>query len=236
MFVLSNSKYLDFLSLFGVSGAHPGGLALTKELLKYENIDNKLQILDVGCGTGQTAAYIASTYQANVTGIDNNSIMIAKAQNRMAKHRLPVQIIQASIEQIPLANKQFDLIISESVLSFVSNKSQALDEIYRVMQNGGKLIAIEFTIKKKLDPMSTEDIQQFYGFDRLLMKKDWVALFKNAGFQTIHIRKNKSISSAPELNVSQNIEQDLYQVMDQHIAMNNKYDGILDYRIYYCTK
>jgi len=236
VFVISNSKYLDFLSQFGVSGAHPGGLALTKELLKIENIDNKLQILDVGCGTGQTAAYLASNYQANVTGIDNNSIMIAKAQNRMTKHRLPVQILQASIEQIPLANKQFDLIISESVLSFVNNKSQALDEIYRVLQYGGKLIAIEFTIKQLLDTKSKEDIQQFYGFDRLLMKKDWVALFKNAGFQTIHIRKNKSISSAPELNVSQNIEPELYQVMDQHIAMNNKYDGILDYRIYYCTK
>ncbi|MFJ7666855.1 class I SAM-dependent methyltransferase [Lysinibacillus sp. NPDC097195] len=236
MFVIPNSKYLDFLAEFGVSGAHPGGLALTKELLKHEHIDNKLKILDVGCGTGQTAAYLASKYQAHVTAIDNNAIMVAKAKNRMAKHRLPMQIIQASLEHMPLANKQFDLIISESVLSFVKNKPQALDEIYRVLQDGGKLIAIEFTIKQLLDTKSTEDIKQFYGFDSLFMKKDWVALFKNAGFQTIRIRKNKSISSAPEFNVSQHIEPALYQVMDQHIAMNNKYDGILDYRIYDCTK
>ncbi|MFJ7647421.1 class I SAM-dependent methyltransferase [Lysinibacillus sp. NPDC097279] len=236
MFDIQKSKYLDFLSKFGIGGAHPGGMALTKELLRAENISNTSQILDVGCGTGQTAAYLASTYKAFVTGIDFNSIMVAKAQNRMKKHHLPVNIIEASIEQIPLRDKQFDLIISESVLSFV-NKSKALDEIYRLLKYGGRFIAIEFTMNQLLDKKSMDEIEQFYGFDTLLLKKDWVALFNDAGFQTIRIRKNQqSLSSSPEFQHSQNIERELYDVMNQHIEMNLKYDGILDYRIYCCTK
>lgn len=96
--------------------------------------------------------------------------MVNKAQNRMKKRRLPVTIIEASIEDIPLRNEQFDLIISESVLSFV-NKSKALDEIYRLLKNGGRFIAIEFTINQLLDEKSKKEIEQFYGFDTLLMKK-----------------------------------------------------------------
>jgi len=233
--VIQKSKYLDFLSKFGVGGAHPGGMALTKQLLKNENITKHSQILDVGCGTGQTAAYLASHYKANVTGIDNNAIMVEKAQSRMAKLSLPVQIITGSVEHLPLPKQQFDFIIAESVLSFV-NKHKALNEIYRLLKFGGRLIAIEFTIQQELDNMSAEEIKQFYGFDTLSTKKDWVALFKQAGFQTIHIRKNTSFSSAPEFHYSQQIEPELYQVMEQNIEINVKYDGILDYRIYYCTK
>ncbi|MCR1834683.1 hypothetical protein NSA56_09745 [Oceanobacillus caeni] len=47
-----NNRYLDCLALFGVGGAHPGGLPLTKRILSKEEIDEKQSILDAGCGTG----------------------------------------------------------------------------------------------------------------------------------------------------------------------------------------
>ena len=52
----------------------------------------------------------------------------------------------------------------------------------------------------------------------------------------ISIYKNKSISSKPEFQVSTDMESEFYKIMDQHIAMNEKYEDILDYRIYTCTK
>jgi len=232
---VQKSKYLDFLSKFGVGGAHPGGINLTKEIFKSETISKASHILDVGCGTGQSAAYLASKYEAKVTGIDTNSIMVAKAKRRMKKNRLPVKIIQSSIEQIPLPAHTFDFIISESVLSFV-NKPSALKEILRLLKNGGRFIAIEFTIHQPLEAKIEKEIQLFYGFDSLLMKKDWVALFKQAGFKNIRIQKNKTISSKPEFHYSKDIEPELYDVMEKHIDMNLKYEGVLDYRIYSCTK
>ena len=101
MILISRSIYLDFLSKFGVSGAHPGGINLTKEILKTEEINKTSRILDVGCGTGQTAAYLAEQYGAIVTGMDINPIMVEKAKNRMRKYQLPVEIIQGSIEKCP---------------------------------------------------------------------------------------------------------------------------------------
>lgn len=235
VFLIQNSNYLDFLSKFGVGGAHPGGIKLTEELFKAEHVSKTSQILDVGCGTGQTAAYLANTYEANVTGIDINSIMVTKAKRRMKKDRLPVKILQGSIEKIPLPDQKFDFILSESVLSFV-NKPRALKEIYRLLKNDGRFIAIEFTISQRLEENIEQEIKQFYGFDSCSMKKDWIALLKQAGFTNIRILKNKSISSEPEYQYSENIEPELHKIMDQHLDMHIKYAEILDYRIYSCTK
>src|SRR3954463_11062659 len=134
------SVYLDFLSKFGVGGAHPGGIQLTKEIFKSEKIPPTTHILDVGCGTGQTAAYLAAQYGAIVTGIDINPVMVEKAKTRMARYQLPVEIIQGSIENCPLKDETFDFIISESVLSFV-NKPRSLTEIFRLLKGGGRFIA-----------------------------------------------------------------------------------------------
>ena len=233
--VIAKSKYLDFLSKFGVGGAHPGGINLTKEIFKSENISTTSHILDVGCGTGQTAAYIAHKYGAKVTGIDINSIMVAKATERMKKKRLPVTIRQGSIEQTLLPANTFDFVISESVLSFV-HKASAIKEIFRILKQGGRFIAIEFTINQQLGAKIEEEIKQFYGFDSCFMKKDWIALFEQAGFTNIRIQKNKSISSIPEYHYSKDIEPELYELMETHYDMNLKYKEVLDYRIYTCNK
>lgn len=235
MVFIQGSNYLQFLAKFGVGGAHPGGINLSKEIWKAESIQSTSHLLDVGCGTGQTAAFLASHYAANVTGLDINPIMIEKAHHRMKKARLPVNIIQGSIEETSLPNEAFDFVLAESVLAFV-DKQRALQEIFRLLKQGGRLVAIEFTIPTLLSSQLTDDIQQFYGFDALLMKKDWVVLLQQAGFHNIRIQKNKSISSKPEFNFSKDIESALYDKMDQHIAMSVKYEKILDYRIYSCTK
>ncbi|MGN4127865.1 class I SAM-dependent methyltransferase [Lysinibacillus sphaericus] len=223
------------MSKFGVGGAHPGGINLTKAIFKTEQVSKTSHILDVGCGTGQTAAFLANNYGAKVTGIDINSIMVAKAKKRIKKTRLPVTIMQGSIEKMPLPDRKFDFIIAESVLSFV-NKPSAIKEIFRLLKDGGRFIANEFTINRQLEAKTEQEIKQFYGFDSFFMKKDWVALFEQVGFKNIRIQKNKSISSVPEYQYSKDIEPEHYELMEKHYDLNLKYEGILDYRVYSCTK
>lgn len=235
VFVIAYSNYLDFLSKFGVGGAHPGGINLTKEIIKHEKLSSTTHILDVGCGTGQTAAYLAEHYGANVFGIDHNPLMVQKAKKRMKKNHLPVIISEGSVEQIPLPDQKFDLILSESVLSFV-DISKALKEIYRSLKNDGRFIAIEFTVTQQIDKQIEQEIQQFYGFDAFFTKKDWVTCLNKAGFNNIRILKNNSIHSDPEFHYSRNIRPELYEIMNKHYDLHMKYKEILDYRIYSCTK
>lgn len=235
MVIIQNSKYLDFLSKLGIGGAHPGGINLTKEIFKRENINRSSHILDVGCGTGQTAAYLAYRYRAKVTGIDINPIMVAKAEMRMKKNRLPVTIMQGSVEKIPLPDNHFDFITSESVLAFV-NKPRALKEVFRLLKNGGRFIAIEQTINERLKENEENEIKQFYGFNSLSTEKDWVASLKQAGFEHIRIEENTSIESVPDIHDSDAIEAELYEILDKHSDMMRRYKEKLGYRIYSCTK
>ena len=78
MILIGASNYLEFLSKFGIGGAHPGGINLTKEIFQAEEMNQNSRLLDVGCGTGQTAAYLAERYGAKVTGMDINPIMVKR--------------------------------------------------------------------------------------------------------------------------------------------------------------
>lgn len=73
------SRYLEMLSLFGVSGAHPGGLAFSKAVLQKAAPPPDQPILDAGCGTGQTAAYLGHLLYP-VTVVDKDPVMLEKAK------------------------------------------------------------------------------------------------------------------------------------------------------------
>ena len=232
---IQQAKYLELLSVLGIGGAHPGGLNLTTEIFKHENIHDMSHVLDVGCGTGQTAAYLTHTFGAKVTALDVNQTMLEKAKYRMAMNDLHVNFIEGSIEDTAFADQSFDFILSESVLSFV-DKPRALSEIYRLLKTGGRFIAIEQTMNEQLADQDAKQIMQFYGFDSILMEHDWVALLREAGFETIEIQQHETIESEPDFHYSSEIDPALYEVMKTHLEIMVKYQGIIGYRVYVCGK
>ncbi len=239
MVLIGSSIYLDVLSKFGIGGAHPGGLELTKEIFKNVKMNKASHLLDVGCGTGQTAAYLAAEFGIKVTGIDINPVMVEKARNRMAQYQLPVEIIQGSIEKCPLIDETFDFIISESVLSFV-NKPRALKEIYRLLKKDGRFFANEMITNEPLTAIDEEEINQFYGLDSVLMGKEWVAIFNQTGFKHTEIIKQSppvfQNQSLPEFQLSKDIGPYHYSILNRHFNIVEKYQGILNYGIFSCTK
>ena len=229
------NSYLELLAELGIGGAHPGGINLTEEILKNENINGSWHVLDAGCGTGQTAAYISQTFQAKVTALDFNPTMVAKARHRMKINNLPVEIFEGSVEDIPLPNDYFNFIISESVLSFV-NKQKAVSEIYRILKSGGRFIAVEPTLNERLDDAQEQEIMQFYGLDSLLMETDWADLLKQTGFENIQIKHHTTIESEPDFHYSNEIDPSLYDIMRKHLDIITKYQETFSYRVYTCSK
>jgi SAM-dependent methyltransferase len=236
---MSYLTYLDFLAKFGVGGAHPGGITLTKDILSSENISRNSYVLDAGCGTGQTAAYIHQKYKARVVGLEINTIMVEKAKKRFQTQQLPIPIIAGSVENIPFEDNTFDFILSESVLAFVQ-KPKALREFYRVLKKGGRLIANEMTINKRLSQMAESEIKKFYSLDSLLLEEDWRQLLEELGFQKIKIKKEKqSIShgnNSPEFDFSLHFEPELFDILNEHGKLVIKYHDVLSYRIFSCSK
>ncbi|MDR4948155.1 class I SAM-dependent methyltransferase [Neobacillus cucumis] len=231
--------YFDFLAKFGVGGAHPGGIHLTQNILSQENISEKSVILDAGCGTGQTAAYLYQQYRANVFGIEINPIMVEKAKSRFQTLQLPISLIQGSIEEVPFADNTFDFILSESVLAFV-NKPKALQEFYRVLKKGGRLLANEMTMNRLVSDQEAAEIMNFYAVDSLLLEKDWENYLKSAGFQNIKIEEQNFPLShgnqTPEFNFSTDFDPELFHILNEHGNIVIKYQDTLSYRIITATK
>lgn len=234
-----NYTYLDCLASLGVGGAHPGGLQLTKRILSREYIDQEKSILDVGCGTGQTSAYIAEKYQCSVTSLDSNKIMLAKAKQRFSCLNIPINIICGSVEKLPFNDRLFDFILSESVTSF-TDVPLTIQEFKRVLKPNGVLLAIEMALEDSLSDEQFKTIVEFYGVSQLLTKLEWYNLFQKAGFKQISVEKfeqqfdENDIDTAADFLLSENINDKLLKILEKHEYLIRSYKNKLGFYIFRC--
>jgi ubiquinone/menaquinone biosynthesis C-methylase UbiE len=113
----------------------PGGLTLTTELLAWCKPAPGSAILDVGCGSGHTAALLATDFGLRPTGLDPSTILLTKAVRRAPAAAFILGVATA----IPCRSESFKTVIAECVLSLTGDIERSLREIYRVLQPGGVL-------------------------------------------------------------------------------------------------
>ena len=74
-------SYLDLQALAGIS-KHDGGFPATRELLAMCHIEDAKEVLEVGCGIGVGAAYMARTHGVRVVAVDLSEKMLDWARQR----------------------------------------------------------------------------------------------------------------------------------------------------------
>ena len=102
---------------------------------KYFLDKTKLNILDVGCGTGALLRELGD--YGNVQGLDFSPRAVS-----FCKERGLLNVEQGSATEIRYENKTFDLVLALDVLEHIKDDRKALSEINRVLKPGG--IAIIF--------------------------------------------------------------------------------------------
>lgn len=98
-----------------------------------------LRILDVGCGDGVLANRLAQG-GARVTGLDASAEMLAAARSRAKAAGVEVDLVEGDAGDLPFPAGYFDCIVSVATLCFVDDPRQAIREMVRVLQPGGRLI------------------------------------------------------------------------------------------------
>lgn len=136
----------DFFAHLGKNVINPGGLLGRDRLLAELGIKTGSRVLEIGCGSGHTACYIAQRFHCQVTAVDLSEDMIRAARRRVQEAELQTQVRCeiADICLLPFSEASFDYVIIQAVLMFV-DKTRALSEIRRVLKPGGRLGAIEFS-------------------------------------------------------------------------------------------
>lgn len=237
-----NRVYQDALALFGIGGAHPGGLGLTKNLLQNETISEQTKILDAGCGTGQTSAFLYKHYQCSVTPIDYHPLMVEKANQRFKAEKLPIRATHGSIESLPFPDHTFDLILAESVTAFTTIPN-TLKEFCRVLKPKGVLINLDMTAEKALSHQDSKAIKDVYGVNQVLTENEWHQQLAIAGFQTSQtvfsgtiltelFNSNFQENHPPEFQLSAKIDPVYEAILLEHQKLTVFFADKLGFRVY----
>ena len=115
-----------------------------REILAGWDIKAGHNVLDVGCGSGQTAIPAAQA-GANVSGIDIASNLIEAARERAALEGVNVQFEEGDAEKIPYDDDSFDTVISMIGAMFAPNPDNVVSEFARVCRSGGNLHMANWT-------------------------------------------------------------------------------------------
>ncbi|MFJ7826549.1 class I SAM-dependent methyltransferase [Psychrobacillus sp. NPDC096623] len=231
-----SNAYLDLLAHFGIGGAHPGGFSLTRFILQDENIKVNDSVLEIGCGTGQTAALLVEKYNCQVTAIDNHPIMVQKARQRFQKIKAPVKVLERDVQNLDFVDNSFDLIIAESVIVF-TEISRTLKELSRVLKNDGHMIMIEMTAEQYLSVEKQKKACSLYGINEILDTDEWILRLHQAGFNQVEIISTPSELNQIEvndINPSKQINMDLYDLWEEHneFILHNR--DFIGYRAFKC--
>jgi len=221
------STYIDLLADYGVSGAHPGGFPLTKKILDKLPINSNTRLLDLGCGTGQTLAYIAKTYPCKVIGVDINDQMLFKAAQRFKRENIIINLVRANAMHLPFPSNTFDIALSESVTVFTTI-NKALNEYARVLKTGGILLLIEMTAVCPLDARELNEITSAYGVEKVPTLNEWESMFRQAGFEDIQFY---DVKMEPTMKFS--TFKMIYD-FSPHLNILNRYRNKLRYMVYQC--
>jgi ubiquinone/menaquinone biosynthesis C-methylase UbiE len=87
-------------------------------------------VLEIGCGTGHFTRWM-SRQGLEAVGLDLSEAMLEEA-----RHRNGLPYISGNAEELPFANRAFDLSVLITTLEFVSNPQRALSEAVRIAEQG----------------------------------------------------------------------------------------------------
>lgn len=145
-----------------------GKLQVRDQILSWANLQAHETVLDVGCGRGLLAIGCAmQTPQAWVVGLDrwrqwdqwaiSASNMLANAKQAGVQDKIAV--ISADARSIPCADASFSCVVSSLVIHNLSRRAdrrQAIREMYRVLQPGGRLVMFDIIHSHEYPPLLKE--------------------------------------------------------------------------------
>jgi demethylmenaquinone methyltransferase/2-methoxy-6-polyprenyl-1,4-benzoquinol methylase len=124
-----------------------------------------MSVLDIAGGTGDLALAFAPKVgpTGTVVHTDINAAMLGEGRNRLLDAGLALPTLVCDAEALPFPDAYFDRVTVAFGLRNMTHKDQALSQMHRVLQPGGKLLVLEFS--KVAKPL--EKVYDWYSFEVL---------------------------------------------------------------------
>jgi arsenite methyltransferase len=194
--VVEKCDIFDFMTHHvGLTVLHPGGLTATGRLAEACKIDGETKVLDVGCGKGTSAVYLAEHYGCSVVGVDISPDSITEARRLGRRKGLEdkVRFEVGDALHLPLPNNQFDATISQALLVLVKDKLQAVKESVRVARPGARLGWLELSWWEKPTPKFMDLVSTVvcaYCLRNVETFEGWESLLDGAGVEGLNVARS----------------------------------------------
>lgn len=106
------------------------------KIIKFADVQPGQAVLDVGGGTGRVSVLLGENPNKSIVA-DEAVSMLREAQSK----GLPT--VNSTSEQLPFPSGAFDRIIMVDALHHVRDQQQTLNEMWRVLAPGGKMVIEE---------------------------------------------------------------------------------------------
>jgi arsenite methyltransferase len=152
-------------------------------------------VLDLGSGGGidvlLSARRVGPTGRAY--GLDMTDEMLSLArENQKSSGVENVEFLKGAIENIPLPDNTFDVIISNCVINLSGDKDRVLREAFRVLKPGGRLAISDVVVRGQVPADVRKSVELWVGcVAGALEEFDYRDKLFNAGFENIDIEATR---------------------------------------------
>jgi len=99
-----------------------------------------MRLLDLGCGSGAAAYYLASRRNIEIVCVTNSSVQAEVCRRKFAKLGGRGQVIVTDFDSLDLPNESFDTIYALESIGYTKNLDAWLARCWRMLKPGGSLL------------------------------------------------------------------------------------------------
>ena len=199
---ISESQVLDKLAQTGADTSiltvellqhhdqdHFGGLAATDALACHAKINESTHVLDLCCGLGGPARYLAYHHGCRVTGVDMNTDRLAGAVRLTERTKLQDRVLfhHANALQTGLADETFDVIVSQEAFCHIPDKKTLIAECVRLLKPGGRIVYTDILARNSMTNEIRSRLENEMVFSELSTLEQYCHLLEGKSCQVVEV-------------------------------------------------
>jgi cyclopropane fatty-acyl-phospholipid synthase-like methyltransferase len=172
-----------------VDHLHARGFHATIELADALPINEGDHLVDIGCGLGGPARYLAERFNCRVSGIDITAPFIDAANKITALLKMEqfVDFRLGDGQELPYADQIFDGGYTQHVTMNIADREKFFSEAFRVLKPGGYFALTEHGLGPNESPYYPCPWSDDGSGAFLVLPKETVSFLENTGFSEIDV-------------------------------------------------
>ena len=120
----------------------------TQQIIDLIDLKSHYVVIDLGCGSGYFSIPLSRRVNS-VFGIDFQKEMLNYLKQKIEKNKIEnIELLLSKADKVPLIKNCSNIILTVNTLHEFEDRNKVILEIYRLIDNNGRLVIIDFKKEK----------------------------------------------------------------------------------------